>query len=71
VERALSRGEGRNIGQKRETAVHLPLIRSAVSSKRSSSDPAIPRHPERPTYRCLLPYLTEFAGICRAGTKSS
>jgi len=41
------------------------------SSVLSSSDPAIPRHPERSTYRCFLPDLTGFADICRAGTESS
>ena len=57
--------------ERKKMVAHLPSIRTVVSAKRSSSDPAIPRHPGRPTYRCLLPYLTGFAGACRAGTESS
>jgi len=51
--------------------VHPPSIRAVSPARRSSSDPAFPRHPERPPYRCFLPDLTGFAGICRAGTESS
>jgi len=51
--------------------VHPPSIRTVGPLERSSSDPAIPRHPERPPYRCFLPDLTGFAGIRRAGTESS
>jgi len=57
--------------RQKNAAVHPPSIRAVHSSWRSGSDPAIPRHPERPTYRCFLPDLTGFADICRAGTESS
>ena len=61
----------RRRGEDEEMVVHPPSIRAAGPAELSSSDPAIPRHPERSTYRCFLPDLTGFADICRAGTESS
>ena len=37
----------------------------------ASSDRATLRHPERTIYRCFLPDLTGFMGLCRAGPESS
>ena len=55
----------------RGMVVHPSSIRAVRPAKLSSSDPAIPRRPERSTYRCFLPDLTGFADICRVGTESS
>ena len=54
--------------ESKETVVHLPSIGTLPAPLRlACSGPAPLRHPESIVYRCFLPDLAGFTGLCRAG----